>query len=179
MIRVIGGKYKRLRITQPESHLVRPTQDRVREALFSALGDIEGRRALDLFAGSGAYGFEAISRGCKSVVFVDALKLSVDSIKDTIKRIKPTESVEVYFANYKKALDKLRGRQFDIVFLDPPYNMDVNKDIVNYLVTNKMLSDNAIVVLEQELELEEIEGFVSKMYKYSYKRVGIYRRISQ
>ncbi len=177
MIRIVAGKYRRLCINQPNSDKVRPTQDRVREAMFSALGDIENRNTLDLFAGSGALGFEALSRGASKVTFVDCLKLCVQAIKDSSIKIHCENDVVIYLNDYKSALGKLSSCKYGLVLLDPPYKMNINKEIVEYMVDNDMLEGDAIVVAEQESDIEEIDGFALKRYKYSYKQVGIYRRV--
>jgi len=182
MIRIIGGKYKRQAIDIPESKDVRPTQDRVREAVFSALQNrIPGSKCLDLFAGSGAYGFEALSRGATHVDFVDNKVLCLSRINSTKARLKCSKDVSTFLMDYKKAVNMFvsTGKKYDIIFLDPPYEMDVNSNLGKIFKEKSIISDNGILVIEQERELEEIEGYELKKYKYSYKRVGIYKRRNQ
>lgn len=179
MIRIIGGKYKRLKIDIPDSKDVRPTQDRVREAVFSVLHTrTVGAVCLDLFAGSGAYGFEAISRGANFVDFVDKRNLCVKCISSTANRIGCSDDVKIYKLDYSSAVDLFRSRnkKYDIIFLDPPYAMDVNEKLAKLFLSKNLLAENGILVVEQEKELPDIEGYSLKRYKYSYKRVGIYRR---
>ena len=168
MIRIISGKFRHREVFQPDSKDVRPTQDRVREALFSALHDVEDKVVLDLFAGSGAYGFEALSRGAKKIYFNDALKLSYNAIAKTAETLRCKESIVLTLLDYKNALNRHKDIKFDLVFLDPPYKMDVNNKI----------SENAIIVVEQEIDIKEVEGFTLKRYKYGYKQVGILRRVN-
>lgn len=179
MIRIIGGEFRRQKIDIPNSENVRPTQDRVREAVFSILnGKIENSICLDLFAGSGAYGFEAISRGAKFVDFVDKRNLCISSIISTSNRLGCQDRLSVSKKDYLLALDLFSDKQkkYDIIFLDPPYAMDVNKDLCEGFIKSGLIDESGIVVVEQEKELPEIEGYRLKKYKYSYKRVGIYRR---
>jgi len=179
MIRIIGGKYKRQAIDIPESKDVRPTQDRIREAVFSALQDkVPGSKCLDLFAGSGAYGFEALSRGATHVDFVDNKNLCLSRINSTGTRLKCSHDVSTYLMDYSKAINMFisRGNKYDIIFLDPPYEMDVNSNLGEIFKNKSLISDNGVLVIEQERELNEIEGYELKKYKYSYKRVGIYKR---
>jgi len=178
MIRIIGGKYRSRQLTLPPSDGVRPTQDRVREAVFSALGDkVISSRVLDLFAGSGSYGFEAISRGAKEAYFGDINQKCLAAIKDSSVKLGCLSQIHLLRGDYKKIISSLEEQKnvFDLIFLDPPYLDVINKDII-LSVKESILSGNGIVVAEQEQPLTEIEGFVLKAYKYSYKRVGIYKR---
>jgi len=179
MIRIIGGQYKRLKIDIPDLKDVRPTQDRVREAIFSILHDrVVGTLCLDLFAGSGAYGFEAISRGARFVDFVDKQNICIECINSTAKRLKCQGYFRTYKREYSSAVDMFinQGKKYDIIFLDPPYAMDVNEELAKKFAKANLLTKNGILVVEQEKELPEIEGYELKSYKYSYKRVGIYKR---
>ncbi len=179
-IRIIGGKFRsRLLILPPLNIDIRPTQDRVREAIFSAISkEIENKVCLDLFAGSGAMGFEAYSRGAKYIYFNDSNRKCVDAIKKSATDLDITNNIKVYNLDYLKALNLFKDTniKFDLVFLDPPYKLNVNNKIIEYLIKFDLLNKNSIVICEQEDEITEIEGFNLKKYKYSYKRVGIYRK---
>ena len=178
-IRIIGGIYRSQNLVLPPlEKKIRPTQDRVREAVFSILTNkIKDSIVLDLFAGSGAYGFEALSRGASKAYFSDIDKRCIDAIKGSKEKLKLTdEQVEISLGDYKLSLKKLKSRNInlDIVFLDPPYDLVINKDIIEELNSLSLLNKGAIIVSEQEEELLPIQGFTLKTYKYSYKRVGIY-----
>jgi 16S rRNA (guanine966-N2)-methyltransferase len=119
-VRVIAGEYKGQRLHTPAGRSTRPTADRVREALFSILGPLDGERVLDLFAGSGALGIEALSRGADSAVFVDSDQRALAAIRRNLETIGVEAAVQ-----RRDALAYLRGaseRPFDLVFLDPPYS---------------------------------------------------------
>lgn len=176
-IRIIGGIYRsRILVNPPFEKGVRPTQDRVREAVFSALGNrVEGAVVLDLFAGSGAYGFEAISRGAKFAYFNDSDYRCVSSIKKSEESLK-TNKCKILFGDYKKVIHSSDLEHINLIFLDPPYNKDINCSILEELLNSKLVSDIFTVVAEQEKELEDIAGYELKKYSYSYKKVGIYTR---
>jgi 16S rRNA (guanine966-N2)-methyltransferase len=121
---VIAGRYGGRRLTVPPGRLVRPTADRVREALFSILGDLDGARVLDLFAGSGALGLEALSRGAAHVVFVDRAAAAGTAIEANLEALGvPAEDVSLRRRDVFAALRAAREARetYDLVFIDPPY----------------------------------------------------------
>lgn len=176
-LKIVGGTFRSRNLVVPELSGVRPTQERIRKAVFSALGEkFDGGRALDLFAGSGAYGFEGISRGMSFCVFNDLQKKCTIAIKKSASILGVQDKTAVMSYDFNDALKHLEGQVFDYVFLDPPYKMDVNAGIVQKMEESKMLSPEAVLVLEQEEELVPIRGYELKTYAYSYKRIGIYRK---
>ena len=178
MIRIIAGEFRHREIENPNVKGTRPTQDRVREAIFSALSnDVKDRFVLDLFAGSGAYSFEALSRGAREAYMVDRAKECILAMKKTAANLKIEDRVTIIRSDYLQFL-KSNTKVFDLVFLDPPYAFNNNKNTIAMLLSLSMLTDNAIIIAEQENELEEIEGFRLRSYVYGYKKVGIYRRIN-
>jgi 16S rRNA (guanine966-N2)-methyltransferase len=119
-VRIVAGQFKGRRLQAPRGMDTRPTADRVREALFSILGPLEGERVLDLFAGSGALGIEALSRGAGEAVFVDSDPRAVAAVKRNLEAVGVDAAVE-----RQDAIAHLRGasgRPYDLVFLDPPYS---------------------------------------------------------
>jgi 16S rRNA (guanine966-N2)-methyltransferase len=119
-MRVVAGQYRGRRLSAPRGTSVRPTSDRVREALFSILGDLDGLRVLDLFAGSGALGIEALSRGAASATLVENDRAALDALRANLAPLGAADA-EVVRAD---ALRWLAGRRgpYDLVFLDPPYS---------------------------------------------------------
>ncbi|MEA2427200.1 MAG: rRNA (guanine966-N2)-methyltransferase [Thermoleophilaceae bacterium] len=121
-MRVIAGEFRGRRLIAPPGTSTRPTSDRVREALFSILGDISGARVLDLFAGSGALGIEALSRGAEDAVFVESSRRAAEVIRANLRAVgDPQAKIRVETAiDY---LSRARGEYpFDLVFVDPPYS---------------------------------------------------------
>jgi 16S rRNA (guanine966-N2)-methyltransferase len=119
-MRVVAGEFKGRRLAAPRGARTRPTADRVREALFSMLGDVAGARVLDLYAGSGALGIEALSRGAASAVFVERDAQAVAAIERNLEPLEVEASVER--ADAVRWLGRAEGR-FDLVFCDPPYDV--------------------------------------------------------
>jgi 16S rRNA (guanine966-N2)-methyltransferase len=179
MLRIIGGKYRHLKIEAPDVDTTRPTTDRVREGLMSALSTyIPNKNVLDLFAGSGALGLESLSRGAKSATFVDANINAINTIKLNIKNIKIEEDTIVYFGKYKDFLNQNKDKKYGVVFLDPPYKMkECYDEIVNFLFDNDMLEEDAIVVKECDIDFGDDDRFVKrKSYKYGIIHLNVYWR---
>lgn len=181
-MRIVGGKYRHRLIDFPDDMAhTRPTKDRIREAIFSALGDISNTVALDLYAGSGAMGLEALSRGAKKCVFVDVSPLAVKVIKNNISNLKINE--EEYQLIKDKDINALESfknsnQRFDLVFLDPPYEQGDYQGIVNILLNNDLLSNHAMIVIEanHDVNLENIDYQKKKEYHYGEIMVFIYWR---
>lgn len=177
MIRITGGTNRSRLLATPNSELTKPTMDKVRAAVFSALGDlVKNAKVLDLFAGSGSYGFEALSRGAASAIFVDKSRDAFSTIKENSRTL-GYENVELIFGD---SLEFLRANthKFSIVFVDPPYKLDVYEDVVETLIKGNMLEDNGIIVLESERELkldETLFGSV-RFYKYGLAKIYIIRK---
>jgi 16S rRNA (guanine(966)-N(2))-methyltransferase RsmD len=120
-VRVIAGRFGGRRLSAPRGARTRPTADRVREALFSVLGDIEGARVLDLFAGSGALGIEALSRGAAEATFVDSAPAALRALRANLTALEIEAEVRRGDARAFLRSARKAGRQYDLVFLDPPY----------------------------------------------------------
>lgn len=177
-MRIITGAARGKRLVTLEGRDVRPTPERVKEGLFSALQfDIEGRRVLDLFAGSGQLGLEALSRGAESAVFVDASEPSVKIIKRNIEITGLGDKAKVFRSDYASFAAACRDT-FDIVFLDPPYAAGLLMPAVKAVLP--LMSDYGRIICEHppEAELEEtVGGFsVSKTYRYGKVLVTVYRK---
>jgi 16S rRNA (guanine966-N2)-methyltransferase len=122
-VRVVAGEFKGRRLHAPRGRRTRPTADRVREALFSILGDVSGLRVLDLFAGSGALGIEALSRGASEAVFVDDDARAVEAIRRNLDAV--GAPAEVHRRDVLRYLAGAAGERYDLVFVDPPYDSAV------------------------------------------------------
>lgn len=180
-MRVITGKAKGKRLKTLEGMDTRPTTDRVKEGLFNIIQfDIPESRVLDLFAGSGQIGIEALSRGAKYAVFNDESRQSQQIIKENLINTDLFKYSRVISMDAKSYLDITKD-VFDIVFLDPPYNSGILQVILP-IVASKM-SDRGIIVCEHEKNEqlpEKVLNFnLKKQYKYGKIAVSIYRIIEE
>ena len=155
-VRIIAGQWRGRKLKVPDLAGLRPTPDRIRETLFNWLmSSIQGARCLDPFAGSGALGFEALSRGALSVVMVDQSVKVVQVLEEELGRFK-ADNAEVYRANVPGGL-RQPAHPFDIVFLDPPYAEKLLLPTCFYLEENHFLAKEAIIYLESATSLQENE----------------------
>lgn len=146
-MRISGGTGRGRRITAPSGSAVRPTSDKVRQALFNILGDrISGAVFLDLFAGAGAVGIEAISRGAGAVVFVDASRRSAGIIEKNLRRTDLGEEARVVVADAEAFIRRWSG-PYDIIFMDPPYAEDIN-DLIERIGDSGLLKPDGLLVYE-------------------------------
>ena len=165
-MRIIGGEYKSRSIAMPRGVDMRPTQDKVREALFNILGDIAGKKILELFAGSGAFGIEAISRGAGSVTFVDNNFRCIQTIKSNLKSLGVPESKYTIIKGdaLKFPAPAPEFGKFDIVFMDPPYYGDMAKKCLINIDSCDIVAPVGLILVEHfkkdALEVAELERFV-------------------
>ncbi|MCH7231455.1 16S rRNA (guanine(966)-N(2))-methyltransferase RsmD [Glycomyces sp. L485] len=153
MTRIIAGALKGRRLATPSGDRTRPTSDRVREALFNSLapgGDLEGLRFADLYAGSGAVGIEAVSRGAEHALFVESHALTAKVLRRNIAELGVADA-HVICAPVEKALADEPDEPYDVVFADPPYAVTDTAiaAILNALVDNRWLAEDADVVVER------------------------------
>ncbi len=177
-MRVITGSARGMTLRTLEGDNVRPTTDKVKEAVFSAIQfEIEGRRILDLFAGSGQLGIEALSRGAASATFVDADKNAVKIIKENLAKTK-LESLATVAQTDSIAFLTMNIKTFDIAFLDPPYGNGLLQKALSKI--DDYIAEGGMVICEHPFkeELEEAYGDLVKQkeYKYSKTAVTVYRK---
>jgi len=158
-MRVIAGKARSLPLKAVEGMGTRPTTDRIKETLFNMLqGDIPGCRFLDLYAGSGAVGIEALSRGSKEAIFVENAKNAIEIIKQNLAFTKLTEDgsckSEVIEKDVLTAIKLLEGKGvFDIVFMDPPYSKDYEYEVLLALSKSDIIDEYSIIVIEEAIDV--------------------------
>lgn len=181
-MRIITGSAKGIKLVTLEGDATRPTSERAKEALFSMIQfDIEGRRVLDLFAGSGQLGLEAISRGADFCMFTDASADAISIVKKNIEKTHFEDKCKTAIADYRNFLRKSDGREgFDIVFLDPPYASDALTDSLLRLYKTKLMRRGCILVCESEngdMRIFEKAPSLANMYtsvkKKNYGRVHL------
>lgn len=175
-MRVITGSARGRKLITLEGNDVRPTTDKVKEAIFSSIQfEVEGSVVLDLFAGSGQLGIEALSRGAEKAYFVDNSKKSLDVVKQNLEITGFTDNAEVYNMNSSDFL-KITDKKFDFIFLDPPYNMGILEKILPDL--SDKITENGKILCEHEKNLvlpEEINDLrLKKVYKYGKINVSLY-----
>ena len=177
-MRVITGSARGMTLRTLEGETTRPTSEKVKEAVFSAIQfEIEGARVLDLFAGSGQLGIEALSRGAKSAVFVDSDKNAVKIIQANIEKTGFSDRSEVYTRDYSSFLN-MNIRKFDIVFLDPPYAAGLLVKALEKV--SDFVDEKGAVICEHSYTetLPDGAGALAKYreYKYGKTAVTIYRK---
>ena len=150
-MRIITGSAKGTKLKAPRGLDTRPTTDRVKESIFNILGNaVDGASVLDLFAGTGGLGLEALSRGATHAVFVDQSLASIAVIKENIACTKMAEKAEIVKNDVIKTLEKLSDKAyfFDIVFCDPPYNKGYVTKVLQKLDTGSILNPQSILIIE-------------------------------
>lgn len=173
-MRVISGKVKGSRLIAPNNMNVRPTTDRIKEAIFSSIqGYIEGSTVLDLFAGTGSLGIEALSRGASKVYFADNSKDSIAIINENLMKTKLEQQSEVLFMDAKLAMNKIarEGVELDVVFLDPPYGKDILESIMTELIDSKLVKNDTIIITEHEKDIS-LKDKMKSFYKFKEKKYG-------
>lgn len=182
-MRITGGEFCGRKIMVPAGEKVRPTQDRVREALFSILMNVlPGSVFIDLFAGSGAVGLDAFSRGAGNVVWVESSNRHVRVLRHNSELLAPGRG-EIVLADVERWLKTNgRGRRADVIFADPPYNDAVDKgfiSIMKLLVDNSVIAESGIFVAEMPVACKagDVDGWdLIKDRVYGHTRLAVYRR---
>lgn len=172
-MRVIAGKARRVQLKTIEGMDTRPTTDRIKETLFNMIAHgLCDSSFLDLFAGSGAIGIEALSRGAKEAVFVEKNPRAMACVKENLERTKFKGQAQTLNMDVMSALKKLDGvRTFDYIFMDPPYNHLLEKMVLEFLAGSSLLSEDALIIVEASMEtdfsyLDELGFSVIKKKEY-------------
>ena len=151
-MRIISGEFKGRMIDVPQSKLIRPTTDRVRETLFNILNnviDFDGIRALDIYAGSGSLGLECLSRGAASVDFVEKNFVIYKTLEQNIKSLSGEDACRVFKMDAISMSSAKRDRQYDLILADPPFFKDDIYQVVNNIFANNFLSEDGVMVIER------------------------------
>lgn len=175
-MRVISGKYKGKSLIGFDIDGTRPTMDRVKESLFGMIQNhIKDSTVLDLFAGSGSLGIEALSNGASNCYFFDNNIELVNIIK---KNTVGMNGVHIMKSDYKNSLELLKNSniKFDIIFLDPPYKFNLIQSSLNKIKEYDLLNKNGIIICEYENELFDIDYKIIKEKKYGSKNIRIYEK---
>lgn len=180
-MRIISGKFKGRVIDGFNLEGTRPTMDRVKESLFAMIQEkIAGSICLDLFSGSGNLGLEAISEGGAKVYFADSSKKAISTIKKNIEKFDVGNNSEILFMDYKRALETVKDKKIDIIFLDPPYNTNYIEEAIKLIEKYELLNEKGIIICESD-NLDKIiysDKFREvKLKKYGDKYIVILEKI--
>jgi len=178
-MRIISGTAGGRKLKEPVGDIIRPTSDRIKESVFNIIQfDIEGRRVLDLFAGTGQYGIEALSRGAKHSVFVDSSSDSVKLVKENLKSSGFSDSASVYGRDALRFLEC--DEKFDLIFVDPPYDSELASKAVRKIAEFDKLNINGIIICELKADFPSPDVaspyFFQKEYKYGGVKIARYTR---
>lgn len=164
-MRVIAGTARSMPLVTPRGDGTRPTTDRIKETLFNILQcDVPGAVFCDFFAGSGAIGIEALSRGAKHAYFVDNNKEAIECIKKNVNFTKLADSSTIIAKDVRDALFEIRERA-DIIFMDPPYSQGLEFDIMQMLKNSKCIDEDTLIIIEADInnDLSDIESLGFKI----------------
>lgn len=173
-MRIVGGTRRGLRLRPVPGHKTRPTSDRVKEALFNILAPVtEGAVVLDLFAGTGSLGIEALSRGATASTFVDNAPAAVTTIRDNLRHTGLEERARVLRADARRAVGRLEreGQRFAVVFIDPPYGDSLAVPTVEMLAAAGIVEPSGRVVVEHALR-EDMPARIGNFSKIRSNRYG-------
>lgn len=181
-MRVISGKLKGRVLKGYNIEGTRPTMDRVKESLFASIQDyLDDSIVLDLFAGSGNLGIEAISNGALKCYFIDNNKECIKVINDNINTFNIKNQSIVLNKDYNNALNYFDSNniKFDIIFIDPPYKYNIKSELLDIIINNDILNDNGIIVFEysNDEEIDNNNFDLLKSKKYGDKYISIYKKI--
>jgi len=173
-MRVISGKARGMNLVTPQGRHTRPTTDRIKETLFNIIqADVPESRFLDLFSGSGGIAIEALSRGAKEAVLVDNNKEALACIRANINKTGFNDVTYVLPSEVMQALKKLGrdGQAFDIIFMDPPYGRDFEKEALVFLAGSPLVKEGTLVVIETQADtdisyMESFPFIIEKVKKY-------------
>ena len=183
-MKIITGVAKGMNLETLEGEATRPTSQRVKEAIFSMLQfDIEGARVLDLFAGSGQLGLEALSRGAQKATFSDSGRDAIEIILKNAKKSRLFDKCRISNCDYAQMIRGIAGKeQYDIIFIDPPYKLDCITDVLRKLSESDVIAPNAFLICESGKEDvfsgdEELKSkfLIQKKAKYSITYITILR----
>lgn len=180
-MRIVSGKFRSRVINAPEGLNTRPSSDKTRESIFNIIAPyVYDANVLDIFAGSGALGLEAISRGARYATFIDLDDKAIKCIKSNIELLKVNDQCKLIHDDYK-VISSLKGNTFDLILLDPPYKLVVIDEIISLIKDNNLLSNNGIIVFESNEDnsiKKDIDGYLLKVKKYGIAYVNILYKIN-
>ncbi len=171
-MRVIAGKAKGRKLITPQGEHTRPTSDRIKETLFNIIqSDVYDSRFLDLFSGSGGIAIEALSRGAKEAVLVDNNREAAACIRENIKKTNFSDIAKFIQSDVKMAIKRLSvsgSGTFDIIFMDPPYNKEIEREIIEILIDSLLVKEGTLIIAETSIDTD-----ISYIYNLSCKETRV------
>ncbi|MCW8804640.1 MAG: 16S rRNA (guanine(966)-N(2))-methyltransferase RsmD [Ignavibacteriaceae bacterium] len=169
-LRITSGYLKGRYINVPKSELIRPTTERVRETIFNIINNrmsFDGIRVLDMYAGSGALGFECLSRGAEEVHFVEKNSIIYKNLKENIELLKVENKCEIFKMPAIKFSSLKAATEYDLILADPPFFKDDIYNVVDYILYNKYLGSNCFMIIERSIQTKQkdIENFKVEPFK--------------
>jgi 16S rRNA (guanine966-N2)-methyltransferase len=185
-MRIIGGDAKGRRIYSPKKNKIRPTSDGIKESLFNIIQEVSGKSFLDLFAGCGNVGLEALSRGAAKVVFVEKNPVMVNAIKRNLLELGINNKYQILETEAAKGIKKLqrKGEKFDFIFADPPYEKGFVREIFQYLGEGEMIYSDGVVIFQHSVR-EDIPGTLTGTFmltdqrRYGDTRISFFKRMER
>lgn len=185
-MRIIGGDAKGRRLYSPKNSKIRPTSDGIKESLFNILQEVSGKSFLDLFAGCGNVGLEALSRGAAKVVFVEKSPVMVNAIRRNLLELGIINKYEILETEVARGIKKLqrKGERFDFLFADPPYEKGFMREIFQYLGEGEMISPNGVAIVQHSIR-EDIQGTLTGTFmltdqrRYGDTRISFFKRMER
>lgn len=172
-MRVIAGEARRLQLKCLEGLETRPTTDRIKETLFNIINDdIYGCVFIDLFAGSGGIGIEALSRGAKEAVFVEKNKNAVNVIKDNLSHTHLEDRAKVIMGDAVASIDRLGNYEhIDVIYMDPPYKLGIEEDVLKAISRLNNVDEDTLIILEADIKrdfdfIEELDYTIQRVKNY-------------
>lgn len=174
-MRIITGKFKKANLFSVPGKTARPTTDYIKEVIYSVISSCSGKNILDLYAGSGSLGFEALSRNAEFVDFVDFSDKSIKTMKRNIEKLKCTSECKIHKKKVSAFLNRCE-KKFDLIFMDPPYNKDLVNSTIEKIIDNELLTKNGYIVIEhspREKLLEKWDVMTTYYKKYGSSTITV------
>lgn len=174
-MRVISGQFGGIRLEVMKGNNTRPTTDKIKEAIFSILMPyLDDGNALDLYAGTGGLGIEAVSRGLDHAYLVDRNAQAIKVIEKNVEKTHSAEQFSILKQNSRAALRSFvdKGIKFDLILLDPPYAKETIKEDINFLLENNLLNNEAVILAETDKNAN-LDGLEDKLELLAHKEYGI------
>ena len=180
MLQVLTGKAKGRKLKVPKGKTVRPTTSRIKKSIFDTLGDLSGLKVLDIFAGSGSLGIEALSHEAAHVTFIEKSPFVFKVLRENVSVCGFLDKATLIFAHYEGALKRLHksGKKFDLIFIDPPYILYGKQQVHDFIDgVSQLLEKEGVIVIEHNYKIDHTcAGFIRVTKSFGGTQVSFFRR---